>query len=349
MPRRLAVLLLLLGAPAAFGAKFRGAGRLWAGAGVDTNARRDYTSPTIPTQPDGFFFGLLHLEGVTLFDQGARVLGTYDVAGRKFLTLPSEDTLVQDGSLEAVVPIGRSVDVGVQGRARARCGAERDYTDFTGALLVNFLPTDEMDVRVTFGAHRFLYWERFEYSYYGPEGMASVHYRFTRRHSMAVFGSFIPRTYNASARPPPDLLPVPPESVRFDSYFTVGVGYSYRGPFHLSLGYAYFDQTSNSYGESIRRHRVSATGGFQLPWKLTLLTTVAAQFSTFPQGVYLSADLTVVEDDESASSLTVKLVRPIAKHVELDVRYAGYLNFLPQNEFLYLRHVISLGLAIDLP
>ncbi|MEW5741625.1 MAG: hypothetical protein AB1938_22090 [Myxococcota bacterium] len=347
--RRVAALCLLVGAWSAFGAEFRGGARVWAGAGVDTNAKRDYTSPGVPTQPDGFFFGLLHLQGVTLFDAGVRILGVYDVAGRKFLTLPSEDTIVQDGSLEAAVGIAKSMNVGVLGRVRDRRGAERNYTDLTGGLLVDFLPTDALDVRVTFGAHRFIYWDRFDYSYWGPEGVASVRYRFTRRHSLSVFGSFIPRTYNAMARPPPDVMPVPPESVRFDSYFTVGAGYSYRGPFHLSLGYAYFDQTSNSYGESIRRHRVSVTGGFQLPWRLTLLTALTAQFSSFPQGVYLSPDLTVVEDDENASSLTVKLVRPIIKYVELDVRYAGYLNFLPQNQFLYLRHVFSLGLAVAIP
>ncbi|GMU58788.1 MAG: hypothetical protein AMXMBFR34_05510 [Myxococcaceae bacterium] len=349
MSPRVAALLLLLDAQPALAAEFRGGARLWAGAGVDTNARRDYTSPDVPTQPDGFFFGLLHLQGVSLFAETVRVAGTYDLAGRKFLTLATEDTLVQDGSLEAAVGIARSVEVGVLGRVRDRRGAERNYTDLTGGVLVDFLPTDALDVRLTFGAHRFLYWERFEYSYYGPEGVASIRYRFTRRHSLSVFGSFIPRTYNAAARPPPDVMPVPDAQVRFDSYFTVGAGYSYRGPFHLSVGYAYFDQSSNSYGESIRRHRVSVTGGFQLPWELTLLTALTAQFSAFPQGVYLSPDLTVVEDDENASSLTVKLVRPIIKYVELDLRYAGYLNFLPQNSFLYLRHVISLGLAVAIP
>lgn len=350
MPRRLIVLLFFFGALSAHAAELRGSGRVWTGVGFDSNARRDYTSPGVPTTPDGFFFGLAHLQGLGLFAERFRLLGTYDVAGRKFFTLPSEDTIVQDGSAEAAVGVGK-VDFGVTGRVRDRRGAERNYTDLTGAVLVDFVPTEEFELRLTGGAHRFIYWDRFEYSYWGPEGVVSARYRFTRRHSASFFGSFIPRTYNANARPPPQQPgdPEPPVVVRQDSYFTVGAGYSYRGPFHLSVGYAYFDQTSNSYGETIRRHRASVTGGFQLPWKLTLLTALTAQFSFFPQGVYLSPDLTVVEDDENASSLTVKLVRPVSKYFEVDVRYAGYLNFLPQNQFLYLRHVVSAGLAVNIP
>lgn len=343
--------MLLLAALPASAAEVRGGGRVWAGVGVDTNARRDYTSPSVPTQPDGFVFGLGHLQGLVLFAERFRLLGTYDIAGRKFFLLPTEDTVVQDGNLEFSASVARVLNLGLQGRVRDRRGAERDYTDLTGAVVLDFLPTDDLDVRLTFGAHRFIYWQRFDYSYYGPEGVLSARYRFTRRHSLSVFGSFIPRTYNANARPPPpvDGEPEPPVVVRHDSYFTAGLGYSYRGPFHLSAGYAYYDQTSNSYGETIRRHRLNLTAAFQLPWKLTLLTSLTAQFSNFPQGVYLSPDLTVVEDDESASSLTVKLVRPLTKHVELDVRYAGYLNFLPQNDFRYLRHVVSAGLSVAIP
>lgn len=350
MPSRVIALLLLLAAVPAGAVDARGGGRVWTGLGFDSNARRDYTSPGVPTQPDGFLFGLGQLQGRLGLGDRFRLSGAYDVAGRKFLLLPSEDTLVQDASLECTVAVARVLNLGVQGHARDRRGAERDYTDLTAGLLLDFLPTDELDVRLTFGAHRFIYWPRFTYSFFGPEGQLSVQYRFTRRHGLQVFGSFIPRTYNANARPlPVEGEPEPPVVVRHDSTFSAGASYSYRGPFHLRAGYAYYDQTSNSYGETIRRHRLSFAGGIQLPLKLTLLASLIAQFSSFPQGVYLSPDLTVVEDDESASSLTVKLVRPVSKYLELDVRYAGYLNFMPQNDFRYVRHVVSVGLAVSFP
>ena len=46
------------------------------------------------------------------------------------------------------------------------------------------------------------------------------------------------------------------------------------------------------------------------------------------------------------SSLTLKVVRPLNKWLDLDLRYAGYLGFYPQNDFVYFRHVVSLGLAL---
>ena len=77
------------------------------------------------------------------------------------------------------------------------------------------------------------------------------------------------------------------------------------------------------------------------------MTTITWQPSVFPEGVYLSPDLTVLEEDENTSSLTVKLVKPLGRYFDLDIRYAGYLGVLPQNEFLYLRHVVSIGVSVS--
>jgi hypothetical protein len=63
--------------------------------------------------------------------------------------------------------------------------------------------------------------------------------------------------------------------------------------------------------------------------------------------VYLAPELNVLEDDENASSASLKLVRPIIDHLELDLRYAFFHNVLPNNGFVYQRHVVSIGLAIS--
>lgn len=330
-------------------ADYRGNARLWLGGGLDTNARRDFVSTGVGTVPDGFLFVLAQLDGQAVFADRVRFVGGYDGAGRKFVRLPSEDTLVQSAFLEGTVALGPYFGVGVAGRARDRRGAERDYTDLVGGLVLDFFPNEHADVRLNVSAHRFLFWKRFTYSYFGPDGTLSVRYRFNRRHSISLFGLYNPREYNAEAapRPGPEGQEPPPPMVRRDSYFGGGASYTYRGPFHLTLGYAYYDQTSNSYGETIRRHRISATAGVRLPWKVTALASGTAQFSVFPDGVYLSPDLTVVEDDENSSSVTLKLVRPVQEHVEIDLRYAMYVNVLPLNQFFYMRHVVSLGLAVS--
>ena len=343
---RLLVLLVLIAALPGAAAEFQGSARVWAGLGFDSNARRDYVSNGVGTQPDGFGFGLGQVEGLATFGDLFRVQGSYDIAGRKFLLLPSEDTVVQSAQLEARAAPRKWLELGVLGHARDRRGAERDYSDLEGGALLDFLPDPALEVRLTLEAHRFIYWDRFDASWWGPDAQLYARYRFTRRHSLSVFGQYNPRTYNANANEKgPDGLPVETSTVRADTYFGAGLSYAYRGPFHFSLSYGYSDLTSNSYGETIRRHRLTATGAVHLPLDLTVLGSATLQLSSFPDGVYLSPELTVIEDDENSSSVSVKVVRPLGEHFELDVRYAFYVNVLPNNQFLYLRHVASVGVA----
>lgn len=349
MVRHALTFICLLTTTSASAADFQGRARLWLGPAIDSNAPRDFVSMNVGTQPDLFLFGLGTLEGVLRLGERVRLVGSYDVSGRKFVRLPHEDTVVQAAQLEGTVSFAQFFAFGLSGRARDRRGAERDYTDLQGGAVLDFLPDPAVDVRLQVNAHRFLFYNRFEYSFWGPDGTLSARYRFNRRHSLSAFGAYNPRTYNglARARPGPEGSEPPPEMVRQDTVFGGGVGYSFRGPFHFSFSYSYADQTSNSYGESVKRHRLNATAGVRLPWQLTLLTSLTWQPAVFPEGVYLSPDLTVLEEDENVSSLTLKLVRPLNRWLDLDVRYAGFLGFLPQNEFVYVRHVISVGLAVN--
>lgn len=329
---------------------FKGTARLWAGPAYDTNARRDFVTTGFMSQSDAFLYALGTAEG-RLQGERFRLSGTYDVAGRKFITLPSEDTIVNSLAVDFSFAVAAILSVGVTGSARDRRGAERDYTSLVGQGVVDFLPTDAFDLRLRFGATRFLFWPRFRYSFSGPLGDAVARYRFDRRHSVTVAGSYNPRTYNANVNPSPD-VPEPPEVRRMDPLFTVGAGYSFRGPFQLGVGYTYLDQTSNSYGETLRRHRVTVNAGFRLPAKFMLLANGALQFTNYPDGIFLSPDLQVVEDDENSSNLTVKLVRPVHPHVDLDARYALYVNVLPQSgpgrqTLLYFRNVFSIGATVS--
>ncbi len=342
---RLEAAACLLVATAAAGADLTGQARVWVGPGLDSNARRDFVSAGVPTQADAFFFGLLGLEGLWDFERG-RLAGVYDVAARKFLFLPSEDTVVQSAQGEAALAVGRLWGVGLAGRLRDRRGAERDYTDLLGEAVLDFVPDAAVDVRLKGGAHRFLYWRRFAYSFFGPDASLQARYRFNRRHSLAASANVNWRTYNARATDDPEDPEPPPPRTRRDSFLAVGASYQYRGPFHLTAGYSYLDQASNSFGETLRRHRFAVTAGVRLPWRFTLLASATLQLSQFPDGVYLSPELQVVEDDENSSAVTLKLVRPLGEHLDLDLRYAVYVNVLPQNRFFYLRHVGSLGLSL---
>ena len=88
-----AALALLFAAPAH--AQWQGKLRL-GGAGYDTNARRDSVkdggSNGVRPLPDAVLSATASADG-QYQGEGAQASGSYDLGGRKFLTLPSEDVL----------------------------------------------------------------------------------------------------------------------------------------------------------------------------------------------------------------------------------------------------------------
>jgi hypothetical protein len=276
----------------------------------------------------------------------AQAFGAYDVGFRKFFNLSSEDILVQSAIAEASLALGKKWSVGVQGRGKDRRGGERSYTDLVGAAFVELNVVDPLDIRVLVGAHRFLYRAFFPYSFSAPELGLRARYRFDKHHSVYALGEIGLRNYNAIAQPYPDLLLPLGQVQRKDDAYVASVEYRYRGPFTVSATYSYANLASNSFGESIRRHRVAATTGFRLPWKLTLLLEGSLQFTEYPDKVYGSPDIVLV-NDENLNSVSFKLVRPLDDHVDLELQFAWYQAKLPGRDmtFTYVRAVGGIGLT----
>lgn len=346
MKLRSGLLLLLLSTPAA--AERSGALRLWLGSGYDSNARRDFVkedgSGEVKAEPD-LVFSLLGTAEGRYQGRGAHAGGSYDLGIRRFIRLPSEDVLIQSGSLEGLFALSRSLGVGLAGRAKDRRGGDRDYSDLVGEGSLELVPDSSLELRLKGGAHRFLYWNRIDYSFTATELGLYGRYRFDRRHAAFLFGGLGFRRYQAPTHPnPEDPSPGPPSSRR-DSVLSGGGGYSFRGPLLLTLAYGYTEQRSNSFGESSLRHRLTATLGWRLPWQLTVLGQGALQLSRYPDGVYLSSELRVAEDDESHNSLSLKLVRSLTEHVEAELKYGLYQDRLATNGLGYLRQLGWAGLS----
>ena len=306
-------------------AELDGRARLSVGAGVDTNARREYNDAAA----DGMLEAHAGVDGRALF-QRAQLLGAWDGGARGFLLLPSESVFVQVANAEGSVAVGRYLGLGVSGRGRDRRGGQRDYTDLAAVAFVDFVPDTQVELRAYGGGHRFIFWPTFRHSFSARELGGSARYRFNRRHSVSVFGELGRRRYNARAMHSPDNPPAFDLGQRRDNAFFVGVGYAFRGPFVFSASGSYFDQSSNSYGESNRRLRLTLDGGFRLPWKLFLLAQVNLQTTDYPDGVFLSPEVILEEDAENHNAISLKLARPITEHLDVEVRVAAYQNRLRQ-------------------
>ena len=324
--------------------EWRGQARLWLGGGFDSNSPRDYAPTLGGTHADGLGAVVASLDGAFLSER-FRAFGSYDGGGRKFLLLASEDTLVNNATLEVSATPFVVLDVGATGRARDRRGAARDYSDFAGEFFLEFIPDDTLSVRARAGAHRFVYWPAFAASFGAFTAGATARYRFTRRHSVSATFDYEGRGYNADAANNPQGDPVAKRQRR-DAFFSANASYAYRGPFQFSATYGFIESASNSFGESFRRHRLALMVGVALPWELTILGNIVGQLSQVPDGVYASGFLTTLEEDEGGSSASFKLVKALGDHFDLDVRYAFYFNILATNGLIYARHVASLGVAV---
>lgn len=370
MRARLAAVVILVSASAG-AVDFAGRARAAVSAGADTNPRRDFISPDAGGTPtDLVLQGVANLSGL-LQGERASLSGSYDVGARKFIFLSPEDTIIQSLQLDGVLWLDGGFALGVTGRARDRRGAEREYSDLGAELSIQFVPDAKLDFRIWAGAHRFIFWSGFPSSFFGPEGGVSARYRFNKRHSISIAGSYSSRTFNAYgnvklAPPPPlpsdddrdsientaDACPSIPgigdgcPKIRHDGVALVSLGYWYRGPVVLSVSYGFLDNSaSESYGDSLQQHRLGLVFAAPLFWQVMAFIDINLRIAVYPDGISFP-NILLDEDGENLSSGHLKLVRPFGEHFELEARYGIYYGRLPKNDFTYWRHVVSLGVGV---
>ena len=75
--------------------------------------------------------------------------------------------------------------------------------------------------------------------------------------------------------------------------------------------------------------------------ELTFLLNGQLRVSTYPDGISSRRD-SELEDDENLSSVSLKLVRPIGDHVDVDLRYPFFYGGTPPTASKLLpRHLAS--------
>jgi hypothetical protein len=311
---------------------------------VDSNAPRDFQDEQGQTPQTDVGLSLLASGEGRLTGEQLQLVGRYELGGRKYLKYTTEDVLIQAAALEASTALGTQLGLGVEGRAKDRRGGTRDYSDLGVDAFLEYVPDVQLALRVRAGAHRFVYRPDSRANFGNPELGFLGRYRFNRRHAMSVFGEYGARRYGAEARLPPEREG---DSLgrRKDGALSAGAGYTYRGPLALGLTYTFQELSSNSFGETVVRHRLSGSAGLRLPGKLTLLVQGALGVSRYPDGIFLSPEIILLEEDEGQNSLSLKLARPVSAHLDAELSYGLYGTSLPRNDLSYLRQVVGLGLT----
>jgi hypothetical protein len=309
---------------------------------VDSNAPRDFTNERTEGPEPDVAFSLLAAGDGRITGERLQLVGRYELGGRKYVRYATEDVLVQAAALEGSMALGTMLGLGVEGRAKDRRGGSRDYSDLGASAFLEYAPDVKLALRLRAGAHRFVYRPDARANFGGPEVGFLGRYRFNRRHALSVFGEYGPRRYGVEARLP-EGSEGPSPGRREDGALSAGTGYTYRGPLALGLTYTFQEISSNSFGETSLRHRLSGSAGIRLPWNVTLLAQGTLGLSRYPDGIFLSPEIALLEEDEGQNSLSLRLARPLNERVDVELSYAIYGTNLPRNNLSYFRQVGGLG------
>lgn len=339
----LLTVLLALAAPAR-AAGVEGSLRLSARTLADGNAPREFSDGTEPplSSADLTLAVLASAEGRYIAESWL-LSGRYDGGARKYLRFPTEDALVQALALEGSLALSPEWVLGVQARGKDRRGPRRPYSDLAADLFAEYTPQPRWLLRARASLHRFIYWPSAEATFGGPEAGLTARYRLDSKHTLTLSGEYGARLFSVPIRPRPEQPPL--SGRRVDQALSASASWSWRGPLALAASYAFQLQGSNSYGETVLRHRLSASAGMRLPWQLFLLAQGSLGLFRYPDGVYLSGDLLLLEDDEAQNSLSLRLARPVDEHLDLELTWAVYATQLPGSGLSYLRQVGGVGLT----
>ncbi|MHB1845054.1 MAG: hypothetical protein ACYCWW_09500 [Deltaproteobacteria bacterium] len=323
---------------------FTADGHLSSDVGYDSNVYRNFDGqPGEPVVADG----LLQLGGeLSATDRPARNQQTEveaEAGARLFFAQSPEDTLVGQLALTHSIAFSRRLTLRVDGEGKDKWvqNGDRAYADFGGGVGLDFRLLRKLDATLRAGFRAFDYFPDTDYSEAGPALSAELRAEPWRKQSLVLGYRLFPQTY----RGPQDFPDGSSQGHRFDWYHVASAGYAWRGPVVLSLTYFFIDDRSDSYGESLVRHRVEGLCGALLPGELYLVATGALQLTRYPDGLYLSPELLLLEDDDDLDELSVKLSRDLGRGFEVELRGGYYWNDLLQNGLTYERAVVTLGLA----
>ena len=342
------------------------------GGEVDTNVQRVETGPGLTTAPVSA--PVLRL-GAKLVHGGHLLGGGYSLALSDLTRLVAnnevdvENVTQLAGDARWLHPIGdRSVSVGAGVTAIDALGVSdpigaRTFRSLGADALLVLRASDEHRLTLGLGARDFHYKPDPQYDYDAPAANARLDSELwhsedrTRSVELATTLGFEARQYNGTAfadgcppgsKPDPTCF-VPTELIRYDRYTRAGFELTYVGHEVATIGYQLTVIDSNSFGQSLARHRVIASG--TTSWGKVYATLLAIlQIDQYLDGLILQRDLQHTEftniEDENRSTIQLRIARTLSPEWSLEARAAIWRNIgVNAMELSFQRELISLGLV----
>lgn len=342
-----------------------------AGAEADTNVQRLETGPGLMTQPTAAPVARLgaRLSRVDRALGGAYALGI-GALSRTVLSgeddLSPENVVLLSGDLRWMRPLGArgaSVGlalVGIDALPLTDGVGSRTFRTLGGEAVLALRGGEQRAITVAIGGRDFVYKPDHDYDWRGPT--ASVQLDLTlwerdggaRSVELAVQLGFEARAYESAANasacpegtPPSEDCYAGTSLRRSDRFQRGGLELTWTGRVVAAAAYQLAVTDSNSYGQSVVRHRVSASATTNLPWRLYGTALATLQLDNYPDGLLERDVITqtfTTLDDENRSSLQARIARHVGRWWAIEGRAAIWRNVGSDLDTAFRRTVILLG------
>jgi len=237
----------------------------------------------------------------------------------------------------------------------------RTFRNLGADALLTMWSGEDRRLMLAVGARDFSYKPSHAFDWRGPVGNARLDVVLwqtsdkTRALELATTFGFEERTYASTALTdtcPPDAppsygCPAGTSLVRRDHYQRANMELKWAGEVIATAGYQLTVIDSNSYGQSLIRHRVMASGTVELADKLYGTATATLQIDQYPDGVLVEKDLQNQEftnlEDENRSSLQVRIARELSATWSLETRGAVWRDIGSPGGMAFRRELIYAG------
>ncbi|MCB9642039.1 MAG: hypothetical protein H6728_03110 [Myxococcales bacterium] len=300
----------------------------------------------------------------------------YGIGGKVFFQYRDESALAQKVETQYYYRIHRRLLLGVtaQGADNRRLNQSREYSFASAqAVLMWFAPQGWLlSARAGYNGFAFRHLEAFpeiqldgfsdiapmgvplkisdgnRFTYHGDIYHVSVRKQFHRIFRAQISYDFARLFYRFRFDPPVDAdsQPIAYTLPRTDYSHQVGLTMRFLYVVLVELSYFFDYLDSPSYGESFLGHRINLLTALELPWQITLVLQAQLLFRFFRNGLTLNNLLQQADNDANLTTVTVRLSRPIAGPLHLDLRYSFYTNRFSAGGLQYLRNLFMAGVSL---
>jgi hypothetical protein len=245
----------------------------------------------------------------------------------------------------------------------AAASERRDFRSLTGGLRLGVALAPHLELGAGGGYRLFVFKPDRDFDFLAPS--ASLDLRWARESPdgagadwEAGLGASIERRAFAglalvSSCADPPCLPTVGGAKRVDDLLVTHVEVARVEKLLVGAGYAFHYNRSNSFGDSVLRHFVTARFAAPLPFEIYLTARAEVLFASYPQGTLVGqvapagSTFTSIED-ENRSNARVDLSRNLSDRLQLIARYTFYGPALGGTRVTYNRQTALLSLAFTL-